>query len=88
MIRRRPVSEPAKSFEAKIQSLGRHCGLPSLTSGHFDRLGADGEKLRDVLSLGKQRVASRERLIELFNDGLLYLKALLGSIDAQRLRTP
>jgi len=88
MMRRRRVQEPAKTFEAKILSLGQHCGLPSLPDGHFDRLAADGKKLMDDLSAGKQHVASRERLIELFNDGVLYLKALLDSIDAQRLRVP
>ena len=88
MIRRRPTQEVARSFEAKILSLGRQCGVRGLPGSHFERLASDGKKLVDDLSAGKQYVASRERLIDLFNDGLLYLKGLLESIDTARLRAP
>jgi hypothetical protein len=88
LIRRRRVQEPAKPFREKIHSLGRHCAVSGLPGGFFDRLVADGEKLIDDLSDGKQRAWSRGSIVDLFNTGLLYLKALLDSIDAAKLRAP
>jgi len=88
LIRRRPKQEVAKSFDDKIMSLGKQCGRPLLSNDHFVSLAFDGKKLTDVLSGGKQRALTRDQLIEFFNDGLMYLRGLLLSIDETRLRTP
>lgn len=88
LVRRRPVTERAKPFREKIHSIGRHCALPALPAGHFERLAEDGAKLLDDLSGAKQDTISRALIIDLFNAGLLYLKGLLASIDAAKLRQP
>jgi hypothetical protein len=45
------------------------------------------QKLLNELSSGKQHDVSREKLNESFHQGLLFLNALLQSIDERRLRS-
>ena len=57
-----------------------------MDDAHFERLAADGEALLNDFSGVKQAKLSRERLKELFNRGLLFLDALMTSIDENRLK--
>jgi len=86
LIRRRPRQVGAKGWHGKVVSVGGQCGRCSLPPDHFDRIGADAETLIDQLSAAKQTRIDREQLMECFNRGLLFLNALLDSIDEGRLR--
>jgi hypothetical protein len=86
LVRRRPQKEPGKKWSAKLDSLGSQCGLPSLASGHFTRLGNDADTLMDQLSGAKQTDMDRVRLTALFSRGLLLLNAILESIDESKLK--
>jgi len=86
LLRRRPTQEPASNYQDKVESLGRQCGRKDLSTEHFSGLGVDLQTLMNTLSEGKDRTVERERLARIFNDGLLFLEAFLGSLDAGRLR--
>lgn len=86
LIRRRPQQEETKNWQKKIASLGRQCGLDGLDALHFDRLGTDAESMMDQLSVAKQHGLTRERVMELFHRGLLFLISLLDSIDASKVK--
>jgi hypothetical protein len=86
LLRRRPQQEPAGRLREKLMSIGRQCARPGLHGPHFERLAADGEALNRDLSSAKQAEMSREQLNKQFHRGLLFLNALLDSIDESRLR--
>jgi hypothetical protein len=86
LLRRRPIQEEAKTWKAKIAALGRHCGLATLDSAHFDNLGIEAEALNDQLSSAKDKKLNRADIQLVFHKGLLFLVSLLGSIDESKLR--
>jgi hypothetical protein len=86
LIRRRPVQEKAGSWKDKVGSLGRHCGLTSLNTAHFDNLGVDAESIIDRLSAAKQKKLSRPEVQMHFNQGVLFIASFLDSIDGSRLK--
>jgi hypothetical protein len=86
LLRRRPIQESAPKLRDKIMSLGQQCNRANLDEAHFERLGADAEVLLNDFSGVKQAKLSREGLKEFFNRGLLFLDALMTSIDENRLR--
>jgi hypothetical protein len=86
LLKRRPQQEPARKPRNKIISIGAQCGRAHLQLPYFERLGADADDLLDRLSGTKQASMTREKIIELFREGLLFLKAFLESIDENRLR--
>lgn len=86
LVRRRPSQGPVKGWNGKIVSVGSQCGRPSLPSGHFSALGTDAETLMNQLSGAKQAGMSRDQVSEYFNRGLLFLNALMDSIDETLLR--
>jgi len=86
LIRRRPHQEEAKTWKAKVGSLGRHCALSRLDAAHFDNLGLEAESTIDQLSSAKQKGLTRPEILLYFTKGLLFLAALLGSIDESKLR--
>lgn len=86
LIRRRPAQEDAKTWKAKVASLGRHCGLARLNTAHFDNLGIEAEAMNDWLSAGKDKGLSRPEIQQLFTKGLLFLVSFLSSIDEAKLR--
>jgi len=86
LVRRRLEQEPAGSIRDKLPSLGRHCARPDLDADHFDRLATDWHSLSNRLSGAKQAKLSRQQVSELFHQGLVFLNALLDSIDETRLR--
>jgi hypothetical protein len=86
LLRRRPKQEVASKTRAKVESIGGQCGRTGLSLQHFERLAGDAEDLLGRLSGAKQANMSREKIMELFRDGLLFLKAFLDSIDENRLR--
>jgi hypothetical protein len=86
LIRRRPVQEEAKTWKAKVASLGRHCGRTGLGTAHFDNLGIEAEAMNDRLSAGKDKGVNRPEVQQLFTQGLLFLVSMLTSIDESKLR--
>lgn len=86
LVRRRPKQEEVKRWSAKVVSVGGQCGRPSLPSDHFTRLGDDADRLMDRLSGAKQTGMDRTQLMGFFNQGLLFLNALMDSIDESKLR--
>ena len=86
LIQRRVPQEDAKSWKAKMASLGRHCGRGHLDAAHFDNLGFQAENLIDQLSGGKQKGLTRPDTQMLFVRALLFLASFLGSIDEKKLR--
>jgi hypothetical protein len=86
LIRRRPRQEETGNWKAKVASLGRHCGRSPLDAAHFDNLGIEAERIIDQLSSAKQKGLTRPQIQLLFTKGLLFLVALLGSIDESKLR--
>jgi hypothetical protein len=86
LIRRRPAQEEAKTWKAKLASLGRHCGFARLGAAHFDNLGIEAEAMNDRLSAGKDKGLSRQEVQQLFTKGLLFLVSFLSSIDESKLR--
>lgn len=86
LLRRRPKQESAPRAYDKVVTIGGQCGRPGLLPDHFIRLGRDAGELLDRLSAAKQANMSRERMMELFHEGLLFLNALMDSIDENRLR--
>ena len=86
LILRRLPQEEAKSWKAKISSLGRHCGRAHLDSVYFDNLGIQAETMIDQLSSAKQKGLTRPDLQLLFLRAVLFLASLLGSIDETKLR--
>jgi hypothetical protein len=76
LIRRRPTQEEAKTWKAKIASLGRHCGRAQLGTAHFDNLGIDAEVMNDRLSAGEGQGAESAR-----DSAALYARvAVLGLV--------
>lgn len=88
LIRRRPTQERAAKVRDKITSLGHQCARPGLEEAHFERLAADGDPLLNTLSQAKQAEMPRQEPNDLFRRGLLFLNAVLNSIDESRLRPP
>ncbi len=86
LVRRRPRQEEAKGWSAKVVSVGSQCARPSLSADHFSRLGADADRLMNQLSGAKQAGMDRTQLMWYFNRGLLFLNALVDSIDESKLR--
>ncbi len=87
LLRQRPTQERTKNVHEKLISLGHQCARPKLLEPHFDRLANDAKTLLDQLSGSKQAYFSRQQLIDFFNRGLIFLNALLESIDEDRLRS-
>lgn len=85
-LRRRPKQESATSWSGKVISVGSQCAGPSLPANHFDGLGADAKTLMDQLSGAKQADMDRDRLMWFFIQGLLFLNALMESIDEGKLK--
>jgi hypothetical protein len=86
LTRRLPTSEKAKGWRRKTELLGKQCGKDGLTAKHFETIGIDGDKTNDFLSEAKQGEISRSEAVDRFNKGLLFLRALLTSIDESKLR--
>jgi len=86
LIRRRSVQEPASKHADKVISLGRHCARTNLPSDHFERLAADYVRLQDRLSSSKQAALSPTEVTSRYDEALLFLKALLDSLDSSRLK--
>jgi hypothetical protein len=86
LLRRRPTQERASKLVDKLISLGRQCARPDLDDAHFKRLAVDGEPLLDALSGAKQAEMPRPQLNALFHRGLLFLNAVMNSIDESRLK--
>jgi hypothetical protein len=86
LVRRRPTQGQVKGWSRKIVSVGGQCAMPAMPANHFERLGTDAETLMNELSGAKQTDMSRSQLAEFFNRGLLFLNALMDSIDESRLR--
>ena len=85
LVRRRPTQEAVKGWSGKVVSVGSRIAVSFLVS-HFERLGVDGERLMNELSGAKQAAMTRDILMQYFNRGLLFLNALMESIDEARLR--
>jgi hypothetical protein len=81
LIARRPKQEKASSHRDKVVSIGKQCGRPSLNESYFEELGTDGQRLVDRLSGSKGKALTRQEVSDLFNEGLVYMNALLGSLD-------
>jgi hypothetical protein len=88
LVRRRPEQEPAKNWKDKVVSIGNKCGRPSLPANHFDKIGGDAKLLMDELSGAKQTGMNRQRLMSYFDRGVLFLNALLDSVDDIKLKPP
>jgi hypothetical protein len=58
-----------------------------LDEAYFERLAVEAESLLDDLSGAKQGALPRERVIELFHRGLLFLNSVTSGIDESRLRS-
>jgi hypothetical protein len=86
LVRRRPRQEVTKGWKGKVTSVGCQCARPMLSPDHFDRLGLDAESLMNQLSGAKQGGMGRDQLAEFFNQGLLFLNALMDSIDEAKVR--
>ena len=86
LVRRRPKREKIRGWSNKIVSVGTQCARSALPIGHFDRLGIDAETPMNQLLGPKQADMERSELAEFFNRGLLFLNALMDSIDESRLR--
>jgi hypothetical protein len=86
LIARRPTQESAKKDREKVISIGSQCGRNGLAPAHFERLGDDASALLNHLSGSKQADVPRERLIEDFQQGLLFLNAFMSSIDETKLK--
>ena len=88
LLRRRRKQEAARGFKTKILSIMNQCGRAGLAQDHFLRLAEDGYELIDRLSGGKDQAMSRAELSNLFQKGMLFLKAILDSIEETKLRMP
>jgi hypothetical protein len=86
LVRRRPHQEQAKTWKAKMVSLGRQCGLANLAVAHFDNLGIEAENTNDQLSEAKSKQLSRPEVRNRFAKGLLFLASFLSSINEAKLR--
>jgi len=86
LISRRPAQERASSHRDKVTSLGRQCGRSTLGEAHFATLGTNGQGLVDRLSGAKDRALTPQQVSDLLNEGLVYLNALLASLDEARLK--
>jgi len=88
LVRRRPEQEETGSKTVnKITSIGKQCGRPIFHADHFARLGADCTDLINKFSGAKQATMPRNEIMAQFNEGLLFLKAFLDSIDESKLRS-
>jgi len=85
LIRRRPLQEPTSNNREKIRSIGRQCALTGMED-QFEALASQGPEIINTLSGTKQTAIPRPELITLFQRGVLFLDALLKSIDGATLR--
>jgi hypothetical protein len=86
LLLRRPRQEPASKPRDKLTSLGCQSARPGLRVGHFEGLATEWDSLSNDLAGAKQGRLSRQQVSELFNRGVLFLNALLESIDETKLR--
>ncbi len=86
LLPRRPQQEPARTDRLKVESIGRQCGATQLAQDHFERLGAELERLIDELSGGKQSTSTTSALGTLFDQALQFLIAFLSSLNDKRMR--
>ena len=82
---RKPTQETASGL-GMIASIGRQARWTHLDSDYFQRLVVDGEPLIDRLSGAKNKVMSGQQVSDLFDEGLVFLNAVLTGIDNTRLR--
>jgi hypothetical protein len=87
LMQRLPKQTTAGSSAAKIAVIGGQCAADGYSSAHFALLGDTVTELRDDLSaIGKQKAASSEEIVRLFDASLYFLKALAEGTDTTRLR--
>lgn len=86
LLKRRALQEPASNPEEKVKSIGRQCGREGLPEAHFPDLGASARRIADELSRAKQQNLSREKISDLFYQGITFLTALLESLDEAKLK--
>ena len=87
LLKKRQKQElTGKKREDKLCSIGSQCGKEGRTSNYFRRLGGDADILRNELSTKKQLALPRKESLRLFERGALFIKALLTSIDENKLK--
>ena len=85
-LRRCKGQEEAKSWSAKILSIGKRCGKAVAPRDHFQRLADVADAKMNSLSEAKDRSMSRDEIILRYVDGLNYLLAFLDGLDEGQLR--
>lgn len=86
LLKKRQKQElTGKKREDKLCSSSQ-CGKEGRTSNYFRRLGGDADILRNELSTKKQLALPRQESLRLFERGALFIKALLTSIDENKLK--
>jgi hypothetical protein len=86
LVRRRIDQAPAKGWSGKVLSVGGQCARAPFDVHHFERLATDAESLMKQLSGAKQTDLDRECLARYFDEGMLFLNALMDSVDEGKLR--
>jgi len=87
LLRRRPTQRAAAKTRDKLASIGDQCARPGLAPGYFEGLAMDGDSLLNTLSGAKQVQMSDEQVSELFHRAVVFLNALLSSIDERQLKS-
>jgi hypothetical protein len=85
LVRRRPIQGPVRGWKDKVMSIGTECGI-TMPTGHFDKLGADADRLMNELSGAKEASMTRQQIMTYFHRGLLLLNTLMDGIDTSKLR--
>lgn len=82
---RKPAQETASGLDM-VTSIGRQTKWTYLDDNYFERLVVDGEPLIGRLSGAKNKAMSGQQVSDVFDEGLVFLNAVLTGIDNARLR--
>jgi hypothetical protein len=87
LLRHCPMpEEQTRGIYAKIISIGQRCGKAGKPFDFFCEVATSAKRLHQTFSEAKQPNQSREQLILLFNEGLLFLQTFLDCLDETKLR--
>lgn len=86
ITRRLPEQVSAKGWPAKTANILRQCGIAGLPQEFIADLARDADRLNDNMSDAKTSELSVDDVQDIYHRGLLFLSALLSSLDQTKLQ--
>lgn len=86
ILPRRPHQEKTKGHREKVRSVCNQCGHLGVNATQIEQLANEAHYLNDQLSQAKQGAMTRDRVRELLNKGVLFLRSFFRVLDENKMR--